>query len=130
MKTKHFIVIGISIILLIAIITNPDTNRHKEEVKSKIHEYLQNSLANDVNEADDKWSKASKLFGNLLGETMINNMVNTMITSNNYILFSTTNATSEGKTKTIGLGIFGNVFLSNKVNEAFKNSSKQNNETI
>lgn len=130
MKTKHFIVIGISIILLIAIITNPDTNRHKEEVKSKIHEYLQNSLANDVNEADDKWSKASKLFGNLLGETMINNMVNTMITSNNYILFSTTNATSEGKTKTIGLGIFGNVFLSNKVNEAFKNSSKQDDETI
>lgn len=87
MKTKHFIVIGISIILLIAIITNPDTNRHKEEVKSKIHEYLQNSLANDVNEADDKWSKANKLFGNLLGETMINNMVNTMISSNNYILF-------------------------------------------
>lgn len=130
MKTKHFIVIGISIILLIAIITNPDTNRHKEEVKSKIHEYLQNSLANDVNEADDKWSKASKLFGNLLGKTMINNMVNTMITSNNYILFSTTNATSEGKTKTIGLGIFGNVFLSNKVNEAFKNSSKQDDETI
>lgn len=130
MKTKHFIVIGISIILLIAIITNPDTNRHKEEVKSKIHEYLQNSLANDVNEADDKWSKASKLFGNLLGETMINNMVNTMISSNNYILFSTTNATSEGKTKTIGLGIFGNVFLSNKVNEAFKNSLKQDDETI
>lgn len=130
MKTKHFIVIGISIILLIAIITNPDTNRHKEEVKSKIHEYLQNSLANDVNEADDKWSKASNLFGNLLGETVINNMVNTMITSNNYILFSTTNATSEGKTKTIGLGIFGNVFLSNKVNEAFKNSSKQDDETI
>jgi hypothetical protein len=130
MKTKHFILIGISIILLIAMITNPDTNHHKEEVKSKINEYLQKSLANDVNETDDKWSKAGKLFGNLFGETMVNNMVNTMITTNNYILFSTTNATFEGKSKTIGLGIFGNVYLSDKVNDAFRNLSKQDNEAI
>jgi hypothetical protein len=130
MKAKHFILIGISILLLVAIITNPDTNHHKEEVKLKIHEYLQKSLADNINETDDQWSKAGKLFGNLFGEAMINNMVNTMITSNNYILFSTTSATFEGKSKIIGLGIFGNVYLSDKVNEAFKNSSKQDNAAI
>jgi hypothetical protein len=130
MKTKHFILIGISILLLVAIITNPDTNHHKEEVKLKIHEYLQKSLADNINETDDQWSKAGKLFGNLFGEAMINNMVNTIITSNNYILFSTTSATFEGKSKIIGLGIFGNVYLSDKVNEAFKNSSKQDNAAI
>lgn len=130
MKTKHFILIGISILLLVSIITNPDTNHHKEEVKLKIHEYLQKSLADNINETDDQWSKAGKPFGNLFGEAMINNMVNTMITSNNYILFSTTSATFEGKSKIIGLGIFGNVYLSDKVNEAFKNSSKQDNAAI
>jgi hypothetical protein len=130
MKTKHFIFIGIAIVLLLAIITNPNVDDHKEKVKSKIHAHLQESIAKDINKPDTDWAKAGELFGNMFGEVMVNNIVNTMVTTNNYIFFSTTNISLEGKTKTIGLGVFGNVFLSNKVNEALENSSKESNASI
>ncbi|KRB59850.1 hypothetical protein ASD98_01650 [Flavobacterium sp. Root186] len=61
--------------------------------------------------------KLGILFGSSLAEKLIENSV----TRDNYILFSITKITWQGKSKSIGYGLFGNVFLSEKVNKAFNN---------
>ena len=42
------------------------------------------------------------------------------MTRDNYILFSITKISWKGESRNIGYGLFGNVFLSEKVKEAFK----------
>ncbi len=116
MKPKHYIISGLCILILVTALTNPGTEKHKEEVKLKMNTLLdkQNMSQND------ELSRAGGMLGNALAQSMINMMVNNMVSSSNYILFSTTNVTVEGKTKTIGFGILGNVFLSSKIDEAMK----------
>jgi hypothetical protein len=53
-----------------------------------------------------------------MATAIIANMVDATVTRNNWVLFSTTEITIEGKSKTIGVGILGHVYLSSKVDEA------------
>ncbi|MHC0447519.1 DUF4359 domain-containing protein [Flavobacterium sp. 3-218] len=120
MKTKHYIIIGLCLFLLIGALTNPGTEKHKEEVKLKMNELLEKEMDKENVTQNDELSTAGGIMGNALAKSMINMMVDNLISSSNYILFSTTNVTVEGKTKTIGFGILGNVFLSGKIDEALK----------
>ncbi|WP_276381582.1 DUF4359 domain-containing protein [Flavobacterium sp. H4147] len=117
MKTKHYLIIGFLLFVIIAALTNPETDKHKEEVKLKMNTFLEKENNKINNNDNDQWAKA----GNVLAQSMINMMVDNMVSSSNYIIFSTTNVTYEGKTKTIGVGFLGNVFLSSKIDEAIKN---------
>lgn len=116
MKTKHYLIIGVSLFVLIIVLTNPGTEKHKEEVKLKMNAFLEK----EMNKENDELSTAGGLIGNTLAKSMINMMVDNMVSSSNYILFSTTDVTYEGKTKTIGFGILGTIFLSGKIDEALK----------
>lgn len=117
MKTKHYVIIGLCVFTLITALTNPGNEKHKEEVKLKMDIFLEKQMNENTNQ-NDKWSKAGNAMGNVLAKSMINMMVENMVSSSDYILFSTTNVTFEGKTKTIGIGILGNIFLSAKIDEA------------
>ena len=46
-------------------------------------------------------------------------MIENAITRENYVVFSLTKITYEGKEKSIGYGVFGTVILSEKIEEAF-----------
>lgn len=120
MKTRHYVIIGFCLFALITALTNPGTEKHKEEVKLKMNAFLEKGMNKDKTTQNDQWSKAGGLMGNAFAKSMINMMVDNMVSSSNYILFSTTNVTIEGKTKTIGFGILGNIFLSSKIDEALK----------
>ncbi len=120
MKTKHYLIITFSLLLLITALTNPGTDKHKEEVKSKMNAFLEKEMNKENTGNTDEFSKAGGIMGNALAKSMINMMVDNMVSSSNYILFSTTNVTIEGKTKTIGFGLLGNIFLSGKIDEALK----------
>lgn len=111
MKTKHYVIIGFCLFAIITVLTNPGTEKHKEEVKVKMNAFLKK----EMNKED-----TGSAIGNALAISMINMMVDNMVSSSNYILFSTTNVTVEGKTRTIGIGLLGNVFLSSKINEELK----------
>ncbi|MFD1602595.1 DUF4359 domain-containing protein [Flavobacterium artemisiae] len=115
MKTKHYLIIGSCLILLITALTNPETEKHKEEVKLKMNAFLEKKMNNE-----NPTQKAGGMVGNALAQSMINMMVDNMVSSSNYIFFSTTNVTVEGKTKRIGFGLLGNIFLSGKIDEALK----------
>ncbi|CAD0005209.1 MULTISPECIES: DUF4359 domain-containing protein [Flavobacterium] len=118
MKTKHYVIIGLCLFALIAALSNPGTEKHKEEVKLKMNVFLEKQMNEKNTNQNNEWSKAGNTMGNVFAKSMINMMVDNMVSSSNYVLFSTTNVTFEGKTKTIGIGILGNIFLSGKIDDA------------
>lgn len=120
MKTKHYLIIGLCLFAVITALTNPGTEKHKEEVKLKMNALFEKEIDKENITQNDELSKAGEIMGNTLAKSMINMMVDNMVSSSNYILFSTTNVTVEGKTKTIGIGLLGNIFLSGKIDEALK----------
>ena len=112
MKKNSITLIMIGI-LLIATITNPNPDRHKEVMKIKLNKLTQNPLP----KSDKKLRNTDSLSGMMLAEKFVNKMVDQIISVDNYFLFSLTVATYRGNTKTIGFGAFGKVYITNKVDK-------------
>lgn len=115
MQSKQKTLIIVSAILLIAIFTNPNQAEHKEKVKSIINTFYKEKLKENKTSSNNGFNA----LGNLLGTTFINTMVENAVSCDNYFLFSVTKINHEGKEKSIGFGVLGNVFLSSKIEEAF-----------
>ncbi|MDQ6530094.1 DUF4359 domain-containing protein [Flavobacterium sp. LHD-85] len=120
MKPKHYIIAGLCLFILVTAFTNPGTEKHKEEVKLKMNAFLEKEIDKENTTSNNQMSEAGGILGNALAQSMVNMLVDNIVSSSNYIIFSTTDVTVEGKTKTIGFGILGNVFLSSKIDEAIK----------
>lgn len=120
MKKSNIILIVFAVIILAALLTNPSSEEHKQAVKSVINQVVQNSISENGSDME----KLGILFGSSLAEKLIENSV----TRDNYVVFSITKITWQGKSKSIGYGLFGNVFLSEKVNKAFNNNEIKNYE--
>lgn len=125
MKKGHFVFFSVAMLLLIAAITNPDTNRHKEAVKAKFDAYLQKAAREGIAESDNTWEQAGQAIGLMLGGALVSYAVDNLVSTNNYVVFSVTKVSWEDKSRIIGVGAFGNVFLSKKVDEFFE--SVENN---
>ena len=118
MKTKYMIISIIVLAAIVAILTNPNPERHKEVVKNKFYQYLQKPLMEDVTNAKTRREEAVRSIEMLLGSTLIDRIIDNLVSSENYLLFSITNISFEGKSKTIGYGVFGNVYLAKELDEA------------
>jgi hypothetical protein len=101
-KKKYFFFL----ILVVAFITNPDTNKHKEAVGERV---------NSIVQASDPLSS-----GYTGSHPYVEHMVNTSVSRNNYYLFSTTEVSWDSQVVTIGLGLFGHVFLSDMIDGKIK----------
>lgn len=121
MKKGHFVFFSIAMLVLIAAITNPDTDRHKEAVKAKFDAYLQKAAREGIAESDNTWEQAGQAIGLMLGGALVGYAVDNLVSTDNYVVFSVTKVSWEGESKIIGVGAFGNVFLSKKVDEVFEN---------
>lgn len=116
------------IIFIIAFSTNPNISSHQEEVKDKLNVYLEKAIKKTVVDSDNEWSKLGEIFGTYLGNTALDEIVKTSVSSDNYMFFSTTKFNFLGKKNVIGIGVFGKVFifpefdkeLDNSYNEIFK----------
>ncbi|WP_410219564.1 DUF4359 domain-containing protein [Pedobacter sp.] len=126
MKKNYLITIIIGVIALVAILTNPNQDRHKEVIKIKLSSYMQQSIKKNLTETDDKWKNAGQALGIMLGGALVDRIIDNLISTDNYVLFSTTKITWEGKTKVIGIGAFGNVFITNKLDEAMNEGLLEN----
>lgn len=120
MNKKNQTLIILSVILLIAIFTNPGPDRHKESVRVKFNSHFQQKMSEDTNQTGDDWEKAGQALGQMLGGSFIEKMIENMVSSDNYLIFSTTKITMQNESKVIGLGVFGNVFLSKDLDKAFQ----------
>jgi len=120
------ITIGIIILIgLVAILTNPKLQDHKEAVKTKISASIQKNA--NLEEEKDAAYDLGMSFGKLLGGVLIDNIVDTIVSTDNYVLFSLTKVTWDSETKVIGLGLFGNIFFSPEMNEKLEAGFLNNN---
>ncbi|MCW3086247.1 MAG: hypothetical protein JWP12_3613 [Bacteroidetes bacterium] len=130
MKTKYLIFGIVAFVILIAVITNPNEDRHKSAVKSKILS-LTLTLQKPVDEMGDVNSplaQAGMGLGSMIGGAIVEQLVNTCVSEDNYVLFSLTKITWNGETRIIGVGVFGNVFLTDKIDETLKKGFGGNTE--
>lgn len=118
MKSNHIVLIAIGLILLVAVLTNPNQDRHKEVIRAKFNSHMQKSISEGLTELHNEWELAGQALGMMLGGVLIDGIISNIVTTNNYVIFSTTKMTWKGESKVIGVGVFGNVFLTDKIDKA------------
>ena len=128
MKKNLISTLVLILIVLVAIFTNPGSERHKETVKSKLNVYLQKVMKDELKATSEEEQQAGQAIGLLLGGVIIDQIIDNTLSTNNYLLFSTTKISWEGETRIIGIGAFGNVFLTGKLDEALNQGLLENNK--
>lgn len=102
LKKRYLLIL----ILIIAFFTNPNEEKHKEAVKQKI-----NRMVLPVDPS------GSGYVGN---HPYVDQFVETYVSRSDYYLFSTTKVSRDYQVITIGIGIFGHVFISDMIDEKLK----------
>jgi hypothetical protein len=126
MKKNHITLAIISLIVLVAVLTNPDQNRHKEVIKNKLITYLQKSIKKDQTKPKDEWEEAGQALGIMMGGMIVEKVLDNFMSTDNYVVLSTTKITWDGETRMIGIGAFGNVFLTRKLDDALNKGLLEN----
>lgn len=118
MKRKFSVLIVLGLVVLVAVLTNPNQDRHREVLKAKVVSYMQKSMSDGLTKSEIDLENAGQAVGMMLGGALIDGVISNIVTTNNYVLFSTTNIIWEGESRVIGVGAFGNVFLTKEIDEA------------
>lgn len=129
MKKSYLIFAAIGLIVLVAILTNPNEDKHKEVMKSKANSYMQKYIKGSLTETDSEQEQAGQGLGMMLGGVLVDRIIDNIVSVNNYILFSTTEISWDGQTKVIGVGAFGNVYVTSKLDEAMNEGLLKNKLT-
>ena len=104
---KQQIYIGLCILLFALLtFTNPNTDKHKEVFIKKVRQSLEHSEQNPFTDA--------------ITNVLIANLVESVISVDNYILFSLTKATVNTETNVVGVVALGNVFLLKDIEDKLK----------
>ena len=117
MKKNYLILAIIGGFVFIAILTNPNQDRHKEVIKNKLNIHMQKKLKESLNKSDNEWEQAGQALGLMIGGALVDRIIDNLVSTDNYVLFSTTKISWEGDTKIIGIGAFGNLLITNKFDE-------------
>jgi hypothetical protein len=102
--------IGLAVAL---VLSNPKEQAHREAVKTKVNSVFRENMGNTDTIGD--FEKFGKGLGFLFGGLVVEKLVDNYITCDNYVLFSLTKSTINNKTRTIGFGVLGNVFISSEI---------------
>lgn len=124
MKKGKLILIAIAALALVAIFTNPSLDSHKDAVRQALQTSMNNTL--DEKSSDmGKLKDLGKSLGNLFGNKLIDASVNEMVSRDNYLVYSTTKCRYNGEDYVVGVGLFGHVFVSSKLETVFQDSLKK-----
>ncbi len=121
-KTATFIFFTLGLFLVL-ILTNPKEQAHRDAVRSKANTAFQKNL--QQTQTDGGLEELGKGLGLLFGGLFIDKLVDNCVTSENYFLFSLTKVTIKEKTRTIGFGILGNIFISSEIDKTLKDFNNQ-----
>lgn len=109
-KAIMLITVAGFIILLIAALTNPTKEEHKNAVSKKVNAYMRQE-ANKNREEESLFEKAGEEAGLALGSALIDKILDYAVDRDNYIIVSFTTLTWEGEDRIIGIGLFGKVII-------------------
>jgi len=114
---RIFYLLFLGIVVIIAAITNPSLEDHREAVQEKVHQHLEKRFSEAAADSDTNWGEIGNALGLSLGDALAAPLIKSLIKVDNYVVFSLTQADWEEETHTIGIGIFGQVLLSPKIDE-------------
>lgn len=121
LKTSYFYYVLLVILLMSAVFTNPSPTKHRKAVKEKLEHYITQYAERNAKEAaQNEWEKLGRSLGASLGLTLIDPLVHQVVQRENYFLFSLTTVDWDGKSNIIGIGLFGKVFLSPKIDKTLQ----------
>ena len=120
---KKLVTIGI--ILVIAVLTNPDRQKHIEAIKDIFSEKLSETMANEVASSSSNLEAAGTALGMTLGLAFIDKFLENVVQNQNYIFFSLTEVRFGGKSRIIGFGAFGNVWIVDDVKNLLNDISTE-----
>jgi hypothetical protein len=103
MKSSQIKLIILGFIFLALWATNPPLEEHKEEVKKMFLKEIEKNINNNSNNATNLAAS--------IGSSIAEKFIDQMVSQDNYIIFSTTRYSIKNKSKIIGLGILGSVFI-------------------
>ena len=122
MKKGQLILAVIAVVALVAFITNPSEESHREAVRNA----LETSMNNTIEEkTSDGLKGLGKALGNMFGTKLLDTVVNETVSRDNYGLCSTTKCRYNGEDYVVGLGLFGHVFVSSKLETVFQDYLKK-----
>jgi hypothetical protein len=102
--------IAFCVVIIVAVITNPKKEDHIDTVKREISQSVLPEAVEGL-ESGNGFEQAGVVLGMTLGMKVIDNMLESMLEVNNYLLFSLTKFSYAGNERIIGIGAFGNVWL-------------------
>lgn len=115
---KMWIITIVSLLVIVAVLTNPNKERHLEVLRSEINSAVQKSLSEEPDSPSVEYGDLGDVMGLVVGGLFVNGILNNIVSIDNYVLFSLTRITWEGNSIIIGIGLFGNVFLTDKIDDA------------
>ncbi|MDH5828448.1 DUF4359 domain-containing protein [Sphingobacterium faecium] len=110
MNKKRIFALVIILITVAAIWTNPTREQHERVVKEKAEHLIKNQI-------DHKKQGFLDIGMRLFGNQVVQQFVEKGVVVENYYLFSLTKIKWQGQNNTIGLGAFGKVWISPKIDE-------------
>lgn len=102
----------ICLLLIVGILafTNPGKEAHKEAVKAEVNQIIEKSAESTGN---DLLSQGMKMFTQIIAGNFIDTVIDQLFEYHNYVIFSKSTVTFDGKTHTISYGCLGKVFTFN-----------------
>jgi hypothetical protein len=125
---RIYIIATFLIIVLFGVLTNPDVNDHREEIKTRIMNAIKNNAA--IAKPGNDFESAGEAFGLVLAGTFVEKLVENMVSRSNYLIFSTTRVEWKGETKTVGFGLFGQVYISEQLDHSIRELIEQKNNPM
>lgn len=125
MKFKLILILLVALAGVMAF-TNPSIDMHKDAVKEKLEKSMKTAIDDQVDKKN-KWGDVlSKTLGSLVGNKMVDNAVDCLVSRENYIVLSLTKCKWNGENQTVGVGAFGKVYVSDKLETVFQEFMKNN----
>jgi hypothetical protein len=101
--------------ILTGIVTNPSEDEHKSAVAKLLKQSAFSEVLETATDGGNEYEIAGSALGYSLGVSFVDNIVEIGVTRKNYLLFSITEFNYQGKSRTVGYGVFGNVSISENI---------------
>lgn len=130
-----FSLLLLTIIVIAAIFTCPDSQRHKEVVTNVMTETLNDMSASESND-EDLLTHGIRVVGNLLVGGIADTAIDKMLTVDNYVVCSIGKVHYNGKDHVVSVGAFGHIFTINKesltksVDQYYQNIRKEAEDAV
>jgi hypothetical protein len=123
MKKKNYILISF-LSIAVLIYTNPSEENHLQTVKLKLKMSMNKKMSSDINSSNNSFNSIGKGLGMILGDALIDRLTENFVFRQNFGIFSLTKVNFKGEDKIIGFGILGNIFITDRIEEALKPNLK------